>query len=451
MNPKLIAQLIHEATKEFRKEIDVLNADRDANLDEIVDLEKKLVQLEHNLSKWLSEKLSEIHLDMVRHKEQYKGDRGEKGLPGETGEKGDPGRDGMRGKDGNQGLQGKKGPQGIQGKFGEKGDPGLDGTIGKTGPSGKDGSTGLTGEKGDPGLDGMRGKAGNPGLQGDQGLPGKEGKHGSTGRPGDIGLPGKEGKQGLLGDRGEQGLPGKQGKQGTAGEKGDTGLDGQRGKDGKEGKQGDRGEKGMHGATGLPGDQGDQGERGLMTHAIEYRERQHSATEIVTHAGATWQCRHRTLDEPSYNSNSWELMAGSSKSTIKDNVITITSSDGTVEKSENLKGDTGAKGMSVQPPETHSATMLYIAGIHRVKHDGCVWTARKSGILHKPGTKGAKEADQWINDTHRGPQGPAGKDANAEEITFNVTAGLIEHMGELHALAESMVREFFADFNPDDS
>lgn len=347
MNPEELLDIINAALAPYRKGIEDLDSVVKRIMGEVAQLLKDSAVSKQEIKTFVTERMSTIHLELLRDRDAFRGDPGEKGDQGGTG------------------LRGDRGERGLTGDQGE---------AGETGDQGEAGGTGETGLKGDRGDQGDQGDRGEKGITGDRGDPGRDGALGEKGVSGDQGIPGTHGDRGEKGDRGDVG------------------------------QTGETGETGKTGPTGLVGS------------ISEWQKRTHSSGEIVTHGGATWQCRRKTLGEPGRLSNSWELLTNgiSTGEFSEDHRLSVVLANGDVIKSQSLRGDKGEKGNSVTLHLKYNVTHKYRAGIDEVKESGAVWRAVKTGLLHKPGS--AKGKGQWVNITHRGPAGPAGKDADPKAI-----------------------------------
>lgn len=153
----------------------------------------------------------------------------------------------------------------------------------------KDGEPGAPGLKGDRGDKGDAGESivGPPGLDGKRGEPGKDGRDGSNGAPG---IAGKDGEPGRDGADGKDGSPGRDG------ERGDPGIKGAPGETvvGPPGSKGDPGES----IVGPQGERGAEGSAGKLPIVCEWSDGVHYQSDVVMHAGATYQALRDTAKVP---------------------------------------------------------------------------------------------------------------------------------------------------------
>jgi hypothetical protein len=228
------------------------------------------------------------------------------------------GAEGLPGRDGVDGRDGPPGPQGEQGERGPQGEQGLQGERGIVGPRGE---RGLQGAQGERGLEGQDGSQGEQGLQGERGLPGQDGAQGERGAVGQRGPQGEAGLSGSVGQRGDQGPQGEQGIRGIVGARGERGLQGEQGLQGERGPQGEAGIEGKRGAAGEPGEQGPigpmgkDGAPGKLPVAREYvADTVHYSSDVVMHAGATWQAVRDTGQAPPHRD--WVCLAAAGRSMV---------------------------------------------------------------------------------------------------------------------------------------
>ena len=115
------------------------------------DLQKRMGQLELNVSQLTIEK---ERRDVILPREQLQGPKGDSGYEGPQGPPGLKGEPGVIGLSGPKGEMGSAGPQGREGPRGERGENGPKGEIGPIGLPGPKGGLGSVGPKGDRGLPG---------------------------------------------------------------------------------------------------------------------------------------------------------------------------------------------------------------------------------------------------------------------------------------------------------
>jgi len=152
MTPEDFAKLIHEVMQPLQDDIKALQKFADTAFDDMPDIDSA----KQELKSFMIERVSDTRLSMMKDRDSFKGERGEKGITGDAGERGakgdigSQGRDGIRGKQGTPGDRGQKGDSGDRGEVGvgTRGDKGDNGERGDTGKAGKAGAKGERGERG---------------------------------------------------------------------------------------------------------------------------------------------------------------------------------------------------------------------------------------------------------------------------------------------------------------